>query len=237
MTGTLYGIGLGPGAPDLMALRAHRLIAAAKVIAYPAPDSGESFARTIAADAIPADAIEIPMIVPMRVERFPAQEVYAEASVKIAGHLDNGIDVVVLCEGDPFFYGSFMYLFARLAQAYAVEIVPGVSSLAGCTAAMQQPLVARNDILTVLPGPLPDDQLRARIEASDAVAIMKVGRHLTRLKALLHDMNLLDHAGYVERASLENQRVLPLSGADETAPYFSMILISKGNDPWLSPTP
>ena len=233
MTGTLYGIGLGPGAPDLMTLRAHRLISSARVIAYPAPDSGESFARSIAADAIPADAIEIPMVVPMRVERFPAQEVYAEASGKIADHLNAGTDVAVLCEGDPFFYGSFMYLFARLAERYAVEIVPGVSSLAGCTAAVPQPLVARNDVLTVLPGPLPDDELCARIDASDAVAIMKVGRHLGRLKALLTDMDLLDHAQYVERASLENQRVMPLADADQTAPYFSMILITKGNDPWL----
>ncbi len=237
MTGTLYGIGLGPGAPDLMTLRAHRLISGAKVVAYPAPDSGESFARSIAADAIPADAVEIPMVVPMRVERFPAQEVYADAASKIATHLDSGSDVVVLCEGDPFFYGSFMYLFARLSEGYAVEIVPGVSSLAGCSAALQRPLVARNDVLTVLPGPLPDDQLRARIDSSDAVAIMKVGRHLARLKTLLADMDLLDRAGYVERASLENQRVLPLSGADETAPYFSMILISKGSDPWLRPNP
>ena len=237
MTGTLYGIGLGPGAPDLMTLRAHRMISGARVIAYPAPDSGESFARSIAADSIPADAVEIPMVVPMRVERFPAQEVYADAAAKIAAHLDTGTDVVVLCEGDPFFYGSFMYLFARLSETYGVEIVPGVSSLAGCAAALQKPLVARNDVLTVLPGPLPDDQLRARIDASDAVAIMKVGRHLSRLKALLADMDLLECAGYVERASLENQRVLPLSGADETAPYFSMILISKGSDPWLRPNP
>jgi precorrin-2/cobalt-factor-2 C20-methyltransferase len=237
MTGTLYGVGLGPGAPDLMTLRAHRMISGARLIAYPAPDSGESFARSIAADSLPADAVEIPMVVPMRVERFPAQEVYAEAATKIAAHLDTGTDVVVLCEGDPFFYGSFMYLFARLSEAYAVEIVPGVSSLAGCAAALQKPLVARNDVLTVLPGPLPDDELRARIDASDAVAIMKVGRHLPRLKALLADMSLLECAGYVERASLENQRVLPLSGADETAPYFSMNLISKGSDPWLRPNP
>ncbi|MEL7152332.1 MAG: precorrin-2 C(20)-methyltransferase [Pseudomonadota bacterium] len=234
MTGTLFGIGLGPGAPDLMTLRAHRLISAAQVIAYPAPDSGESFARSIAADAIPADAVEIPMIVPMRVERFPAQEVYADAAVKITAHLDAGKDVVVLCEGDPFFYGSFMYLFARLSKAHPVEIVPGVSSLAGCTAAVPQPLVARNDVLTVLPGPLPDGDLRARIDASDAVAIMKVGRHLGRLKALLSSMDLLDHAKYVERATLENQRVLPLCEADESAPYFSMILITKGSDPWLN---
>ena len=234
MNGRLYGVGLGPGDPELMTLRAHRLISSAKVIAYPAPDNGESFARSIAAGAIPSDATEIPMIVPMRVERFPAQEVYSEAASQISEHLRAGTDVVVLCEGDPFFYGSFMYLFARLADAFDVEIVPGVSSLAGCTAAMQRPLVARNDILTVLPGPLSDEDLATRIDASEAVAIMKVGRHLPRLRDLIARLNLTPNAAYVERASLPNQQVMPLSEAPETAPYFSMILISKGSDPWLN---
>ncbi|MEM7686259.1 MAG: precorrin-2 C(20)-methyltransferase, partial [Pseudomonadota bacterium] len=213
MTGKLYGIGLGPGDPELMTLKAHRLITGARVIAYPAPDSGESFARSIAAAVIPADAIEIPMIVPMRTERFPAQEVYASAAEQIATHLRDGTDVLVLCEGDPFFYGSFMYLFARLSEAFGVEIVPGVSSLAGCTAAMQRPLVARNDVLTVLPGPLPDGDLEARVAASEAVAIMKVGRHLSRLRALVDRMGLLDRARYIERASLPNQRSMTLADA------------------------
>ncbi|MEL7468957.1 MAG: precorrin-2 C(20)-methyltransferase [Pseudomonadota bacterium] len=237
MTGKLYGIGLGPGDPELMTLKAHRLIIGARVIAYPAPDSGESFARSIAAASIPADAIEIPMIVPMRTERFPAQEVYATAAEQIAAHLRDGIDVLVLCEGDPFFYGSFMYLFARLSEAFEVEIVPGVSSLAGCTAAMQRPLVARNDVLTVLPGPLPDVDLEARVAASEAVAIMKVGRHLSRLRALVERMGLLDRARYIERASLPNQRSMTLADAPDKAPYFSMILINKGTDPWLAQTP
>ena len=235
MTGTLYGVGVGPGDPELMTLKAHRLIAAAKVIAYPAPDSGESFARAIAADAIPEGATEIPMIVPMRVARFPAQDVYARAAETIAVHLDAGEDVVVLCEGDPFFYGSFMYLFARLAHRYATEIVPGVSSLGACSAALRRPLTARNDVLTVLPGPLSDDDMRARIEAAEAVAIMKVGRHLPRIRALLDAMGLTANAGYIERASGAEETVLPLADAPETAPYFSMILIYKGDDPWLTP--
>ena len=238
MSGTLYGIGVGPGDPELMTLKAHRLIAGAGVVAYPAPDSGTSFARSIAAGAIRADAVEIPMIVPMRVARFPAQDVYAGAAETIADHLTAGEDVAVLCEGDPFFYGSFMYLFARLSGRFACEIVPGVSSLAACSAALARPLAARNDVLTVIPGPVGNPALRARIEGAEAVAIMKVGRHLPRIRALLDDMGLTAHAGYVERASLAEQRVMPLGktpkGAPEPAPYFSMILIYKGNDPWLS---
>ena len=232
--GTLYGIGVGPGDPELMTMKAHRLIASARILAYPAPDSGTSFARSIAAGAIRADAVEIPMVVPMRVARFPAQDVYAGAAETIAGHLAAGEDVAVLCEGDPFFYGSFMYLFARLSARFPCEIVPGVSSLAACSAALARPLTARNDVLTVIPGPVDDDALRARIEGAEAIAIMKVGRHLPRIRALLDDMDLTARAGYVERASLSEQRVMPLAEAPEGAPYFSMILIYKGNDPWLT---
>ena len=234
MSGTLRGVGVGPGDPELMTLRADRLIRAARVIAYPAPDSGESFARRIAAAAIPAEAEEIPMIVPMRVERFPAQTVYAQAAARIAGHLDAGTDVVVLCEGDPFFYGSFMYLFARLAGDYRAEITPGVSSLGACSAALGRPVCAREDVLTVLPGTLPDDALEARIEAAEAVAILKVGRHMPRLKALIARLGLTGRAGYVARASQSDQQVCPLAEAPDAAPYFSMILIYRGSDPWLS---
>lgn len=235
MTGILYGVGVGPGDPELMTLKAHRIISGAKVIAYPAPDSGESFARSIAAEAIAVDAIEIPMIVPMRVERFPAQDVYAASAEVIATHLSAGENVVVLCEGDPFFYGSFMYLFARLADKFPTEIVPGVSSLGACSAALRRPLTARNDVLTVIPGPLPDADMRTKIESAEAIAIMKVGRHLPRIRALLDEMGMTANAGYIERASLSEQTVLPLADAPESAPYFSMILIYKGDDPWLTP--
>ncbi|MDT8343765.1 MAG: precorrin-2 C(20)-methyltransferase [Thermohalobaculum sp.] len=232
--GTLWGVGVGPGDPELMTLKAHRLIRAARVVAYPAPDTGPSFAREIAAGAIAEGAEEIPMIVPMRPDRFPAQEVYAGAAERIAARLAAGEDVVCLCEGDPFFYGSFMYLFARLADRFPVEVVPGVSSLGACAAALKRPLTARNDVLSVLPAPLPDAELRARIEGAQAVAIMKLGRHLGRVRRLLADMGLAAGAGYVERASLDTQAVRPLAEAPDPAPYFSMILIYKGDDPWLT---
>lgn len=232
-TGTLYGVGLGPGDPDLMTLRAHRLIASARIIAYPALAGGESFARSIAADVLPKDAREIIMNIPMTPERAPAQAAYDTGAQDIAAALDSGEDVVCLCEGDPFFYGSFMYLYARLSGQYQVEVVPGVTSITACAAAAGMPLAARNERVTVLPGPLPEDELRSRIEGAESVAIMKVGRHLGKIRAVIDGLGLLERATYIERASLPQQVVCPLVEAPENAPYFSMILLTKGADPWL----
>ena len=233
MSGKLFGVGLGPGDPELMTLRAHRLISSARVVAYPALAGGESFARAIAAGAIAPGTREIVMDVPMTVERAPAQVAYDRGAAEIAEALDQGQDVVCLCEGDPFFYGSFMYLFARLSGRYGVEVVPGVTSIAACAARAGRPLVARNERLTVLPGPLPEAELRARIEGAESVAIMKVGRHLAKIRAVIDDLGLTAQAVYVERASLPEEVVCPLAQAPEKAPYFSMILLTKGADPWL----
>ena len=233
MAGKLFGVGLGPGDPELMTLRAHRLISGAKVVAYPTLAGGKSFARAIAADAIAPGTREIVMDVPMSVERAPAQAAYDRGAAEIAGALDAGDDVVCLCEGDPFFYGSFMYLFARLSGLYEVEVVPGVTSIAACAARAGRPLVARNERLTVLPGPLPEAELRACIEGAESVAIMKVGRHLAKIRAVIDDLGLTAQAVYVERASLPEEVVCPLAQAPEKAPYFSMILLTKGADPWL----
>ena len=232
MTGMLYGVGVGPGDPELMTLKAHRLIAGAEVVAYPAPDTGVSFARSIAAETISDNTIEVPIVIPMRAERFPAQDVYTAAAETLGHHLDAGTDVVVLCEGDPFFYGSFMYLFARLADRYPTEIVPGVSSLTACAAVAKTPLCARNESLSVLPGPLEDLALKARFAEGGAFAILKVGRHLPRLRDLVDEAGLMDRATYVGRATLADQTVLPLADAPESAPYFSMILIA-GADPYV----
>ena len=157
--GRLFGVGTGPGDPQLVTRRAWSLIEKAEVVAYPAPDSGTSFARSIVAEAIRSDAVEIPMVVPMRPGRAPAQAIYDRGAADIALHLEAGRDVVVLCEGDPLFYGSFMYLLVRLADRFDVEIVPGVTSLSACAAAQVRPLVARSDRLTVLPGTLDDADL------------------------------------------------------------------------------
>ena len=226
MTGILYGVGLGPGAPDLMTLRAARLIESASVVAYPTLAGADSFARAIAADLIAKNAQEIVMDVPMSVERAPAQAAYDKGAAEIAAALDAGQDVVCLCEGDPFFYGSFMYLFARLSDRYRVEVVPGVTSITACAASAGLPLAARNERLTVLPGPLPEAELRARIDGAESVVIMKVGRHLAKIRAVIADLGLTASAVYVERATLPQEVVLPLAEAPEKAPYFSMILLT-----------
>jgi precorrin-2/cobalt-factor-2 C20-methyltransferase len=217
----------------LITLRAARLIEVAAVVAYPTLAGSESFARAIAADLIAGDAVEIVMDVPMSVERAPAQAAYDLGAAQIAAQLDAGRDVVCLCEGDPFFYGSFMYLYARLSDRYDVEVVPGVTSITACAARAGMPLAARNERLTVLPGPLPEDELRTRIEGAESVVIMKVGRHLSKIRAVIEALGLTAQATYVARATLETEVILPLGEAPEKAPYFSMILLTKGADPWL----
>ena len=234
MSGTLYGIGVGPGDPELITLKAHRILKACSVVAYPAPYDGDSFARSIVEEYLSAAQKEIPIVIPMRVERFPAANVYDAKAKEIAVHLTAGEDVVVLCEGDPFFYGSFMYLFERLAGEFNCEVVPGVSSLMASAAVLQRPLAARNDVLTITPAPLPDDVLLERFKSGDAIAIIKIGRHFARVKNLIEKAGLLHRAGYLERVSLETQKVMPLSEVGEDkAPYFSMILIYKGAEDWI----
>lgn len=233
MSGILYGVGLGPGDPELMTLRAHRLISGAAVIAYPALEGGDSFAREIAADSIPPGAREIVIRVPMATARAPARAAYDVGAAEIAAVLDAGQDVVMLCEGDPFFYGSFMYLHERLAPSHDVVVVPGVSSIMACAAALGRPLAARNDTLTVLPATLPEAELRARLNHAGAFAIMKLGRHLDKVRRILDDLGLTGRAGYVERATLgDRQVVAPLADAPISAPYFSMILVYDGDEPW-----
>lgn len=228
MTGRVCGLGVGPGDPELITLKALRLLRAAAVVAYPAPADGPSFARAIVARWLSPSQREIVIRVPMNAERFPIEAIYDGAAEEIAAALDCGDDVAVLCQGDPFFYGSFMYLFARLAARHAVTVVPGVSSLTACAAAAAWPLVARETALLVLPAPLPDDELQRRMAAAETIAFIKVGRHFARLSALLRRLGLAGEARYIERASLASERVLPLEAVDVAGvPYFSMILVNR----------
>lgn len=235
--GRMIGVGLGPGDPDLVTLKAARAIGDAAVIAYPALPGTESFARRIAAPHMRAGVRELVIEVPITPDRAPAQAAYDAGAARIAQVLGGGTDVVVLCEGDPFFYGSFMYLHARLSGAYPVEVIPGITSITAASAALGQPLTARNEVLATLPAPLDSETLRCRIDSADSFAVMKLGRHIGRIRTLLGTLGLTERARYIERATLPEQRILPLADAPDPAPYFSMILVTKGADPWLKPPP
>ncbi|CAK0748619.1 Precorrin-2 C(20)-methyltransferase [uncultured Gammaproteobacteria bacterium] len=230
-TGTVYGLGIGPGDPELITLKALRLLKASSAIAYPV-QKGESLARAIIAPHLRNDPVEIPIDAPMT-GGDAAQPGYDRAALTIAGLLDQGHNVSVLCEGDPLFYGSFIYLLSRLAGRYPVTVVPGVTSITACAAALPAPLVGRDESLVVLPCPLSDQALRAGIAAGQSIALVKVGRHFTRVRRLLDEMGLTGRAHYVERASLPSERVLPLAEVDpETATYFSIILVFKEASEW-----
>ncbi len=231
--GVLYGLGVGPGDPELVTLKAHRVLGEVPVIAWPAPQSGESLARSIIAPWLRGDQEEIAIRMPLDANRFPAEEVYIRAVDAISRHLDAGRDVAAICEGDPFFYGSFMYLFARVADRYKVEVVPGVSSLMACPAAAGVPLAARNDALLVCPGTLAEAAMTERLALADSVAIIKVGRHLDRIRRVLEAAGLLEHAWYVAHATMGRQVVMPLADVtDTTGPYFSMILVHRRGEAW-----
>ncbi|MEX2615306.1 MAG: precorrin-2 C(20)-methyltransferase [Alphaproteobacteria bacterium] len=228
MSGTLYGIGVGPGDPELITLKALRLLQAAPVIAWPAPPEGESLARKIAAPHITHSPKEIAIRMPLEVTRFPDRGVYDEAATEIGSHLRAGQNVVALCEGDPFFYGSFMYLYDRVADHHPVIVVPGVSSLMAAAAASGSPLASRNDMLSVVPAPLPEDALSAAILGADSAAIIKVGRHLGKVRRVLAGLGLAGNARYIEHATMPNESTCPLSDiSDKAAPYFSMILVHR----------
>ena len=226
--GTLYGVGVGPGDPKLMTIRAGEVIRAAHVLAYPANASGESRAREIAAPIIEGQALELPVHLPMKVEREPAQSAYHEAAKLISTHLDKGRDVAWLCVGDPMFYGSFMYLAARLGETHAVEIIPGVNSLSACAAQTHLPLGHRNDVFSVIPATLDDAALKLALEHADAAAIIKVGRHFGKVRKVLEELELDKAATVLESVTGADEKVTRLSEvAGDEHSYFSTILIRR----------
>lgn len=231
--GTLYGVGVGPGDPDLMTVKAQRIISGAPVIAYLAAPGKASTARAIAAPFLSSDATELVLDVPMLIEREPAQRAYDEGASRIAAQLDHGRDVAVLCEGDPFFYGSFMYLFARLAKHYPTVVVPGVTSITAAAAAIGRPLAARDEVLKVLPATIGDDLLRTELASAQSAAIIKVGRHFGKVRAILASLDLLPNSVAIENATGSQQRVRGVADVQGDAlPYFTTILVYAGQEPW-----
>ncbi len=223
--GKLYGIGVGPGDPELLTVKALRRLQAAPVVAYPVSDGGKSLSRSIVAGYLRPKQIEVPLWYPFKLEQS-SQPYYDQAADTLAEHLAAGRDVVVLCEGDPFFYGTFMYLFTRLSERFHTEVVPGVSSVMANAAMLGTPLTYRNDLFMVLPGTLSAELLQAKLALADAAVILKLGRNFAKVYAVLEQLNLLDRAKYIERATMPNQRILPIREVDPAAvPYFALISI------------
>jgi len=227
MAGRLCGIGVGPGDPELLTVKALRRLRAAAIVAYPAPEQGDSFARAIVAGWLDGSQREIALRFPM-LPGPPPEAVYDRAAAALAAELDRGADVALLCQGDPLFYGSFIPIFARLAGHYPIEIVPGVTSLTACAAAAGMPLARSAESLAIIPATLHEAELCRLLAATDGAAVIKLGRHAAKLRSVLERLGLLDHAVYVERASLPVQRVAPFAAVDAAAvPYFSMVLVGR----------
>ena len=233
--GRFYGIGLGPGDPELITRKAARVIGESDVIAYHAGVNKQSYARTIAADLIPADAIEEELRYPLTTgtTNHPGgyagalAEFYEESAARLAAHLQAGRTVALLAEGDPLFYGSFMYMHDRLSTRFVTEVIPGIPAFTAATAAVASPLVRQTDVLTVLPGTLPEAELTRRLADTDGAIIMKLGRTFPAVRRALAAAGRLDNAMYVERASHPQQRWMPVAEVDEAGvPYLSLIVVN-----------
>ncbi len=225
-TGRLYGIGVGPGDPELLTLKALRLLQAAPVIAYQSANDHESVARSIVSPYLTGKQIEVCFHFPRALDPVAAENLYTEAITPIASHLESGRDVVVLCVGDPLFYGSFMYLFTRLADRYLTEIVPGISSPMAAAAAIGTPICYQNDVFSVISATLSVETLTTQLLNADAVAIIKLRRHFDKVRQVLTNLDLLARAKYIERATAIDQKIVPIEDVDpRNVPYFSLIII------------
>ncbi|ATY13943.1 ATP-binding protein [Amycolatopsis sp. AA4] len=234
MTGRLYGVGLGPGDPELMTVKAARLIGEADVIAYHSARHGRSIARSVAEPYLREGQLEERLVYPVTTETTDhpggyegaIADFYELSAKKLAEHLDAGRDVVLLCEGDPFFYGSYMYMHERLAGRFEAEVVPGVTSVSAAASVLGRPLVQRDEVLTVLPGTLPAPELARRLADTEAAAVLKLGRTFGSVREGLAESGKLDDAWYIERATWGQQRVEPFADVDpESVPYFSLALL------------
>jgi precorrin-2/cobalt-factor-2 C20-methyltransferase len=224
-TGKLYGLGIGPGDPELITLKAYRILRSVPVIAYPAMENGKVLARAIVADYLRPEQIEIPMPLPFSPTRS-SQPYYDIAAEKIAAHLSEGQDVAVLCEGEPFLYGTFMYLFNRLSGKFTTEVVPGISSTMASAAALGVPLTYRNDVLSIMPATLEAEVLRDRLAVADAAVIIKLGRHFAKVRDVLIELGQFDRALYIERATMPNQVIRAIVDVDPAeVPYWALIMI------------
>lgn len=231
--GRLFGVGVGPGDPELLTMKAARVLGGCGVVAHFAARRRPGNAWATVQAFLRPDQTVLRLEYPLTTEAADHDEYerriagfYAGAADDVAAHLDAGADVAIVCEGDPFFYGSYMHLHCRLADRYEVEVVPGITSFSAACAAAGTPLVSMRETLTVLPGVMPEEELAATLAGVDAAVVMKVGRHLGAVRHALAAAGRAGEAIYVERASCTEQRVLPVDETDGIdAPYFSLVLV------------
>jgi len=236
-SGTLFGIGLGPGDPELMTLKAARILSNAKLIAHFRKKGRPGHARTIADAVWPDGAHELCFEYPVTTEIDFRDDGYVQAisnfysssASELASHLEAGADVALLCEGDPLFYGSFLHMYDRLKPTYEVVIVPGITGMSGCWTAARAPITYGDDVMSVLPGTLGAQELITHLRAADAAVIMKVGHNLAKIKDALREARRFDDAIYVERGTMSGEKVMRLCDLPgEPVPYFSIILVPGG---------
>lgn len=234
MTGRLMGVGVGPGDPGLLTLNAIEALKQADVVAHFAKAGNASNARRIAAAHFINGVEELPLLYPVTTEipkedaayRDALRAFYDGAAASIGARLDTGRTVAVIAEGDPLFYGSYMHLHVRLAHRYPTEIVAGVTGMSGCWSSIGTPIAQGDDVFTVLPGTLPEYELERRLADADAAVVMKIGRHLPKIRRALDRAGRLDRAIYVERGTMANAAVMPLvDKLDTCAPYFAIVLV------------
>ena len=232
--GRLIGVGVGPGDPDLITLKAVRALGTADVVAYFAKLGNGSHARAIAHPHFRAGALELPLGYPVTTEmpkdeapyRAAITEFYEAAAEAVAAHLDAGRTVAVLSEGDPLFYGSYMHLHVRLAHRFPTDVIAGVTGMSGCWSQAGTPIAQGDDVLSVLPGTLPEAELARRLAGTDAAVIMKVGRNLPKIRRALAIAGRLERALYVERGTMAGSLCERLeTRADLPAPYFAIVLV------------
>lgn len=233
MTGRIICAGLGPGDPDLISVRADRAVRGARHIAYFRKPGRPGQARRIVAGMLAPDAVEYPMEYPVTTE-IPFD--HPDYNAALSGFYDLWAarlaqlalteDVVVLCEGDPFLYGSFMHLQIRLQGLAQVEVIPGIPGMVGCWNAVGRPMTWGDDVLTVLMGTLPEADLVRHMQGSDALVVMKTGRNLPKLRRALAAAGRLPDAWLIERGTMPGQRIAPLADvSDDDCPYFAILLV------------
>lgn len=232
--GTLIGVGVGPGDPELLTLKAIRVLKEVEVIAHFAKAGNASNARATIVGHIRPDMTELTFRYPVTTE-IPRntpdycdrmRTFYDDSAAAVAAHLDAGRGVAVICEGDPLFYGSYMHLHVRLAARYPTEVVAGVTGMSGCWSAVATPIAQGNDVFTVLPGTLSENELERRLEDANCAVIMKLGRNLPKVRRALRRAGRLDRAIYVERGTTANAASMRLTAKmDDEAPYLSMVLV------------